>query len=294
MDKKLKIVIITPSFPIREQPYKGQPVYQTARALKSLADVEVICISASYPSWCLPRRFDYRPVDRNYKPANVRTHYLTYKAIPGVTRGINGWLCARAATPLVRQLKPDVILNYWLYPEGYAAVAIGRELGVPTIVGSVGSDLNRIDGAITRVLTRLTLQRAVFTLTKSAHLRQQAILMGADPARVRTVLNGCDTSVFQVHNRKQAKAELGLAQEASHIVYVGRLDLLKGTHELLEAFAALAVERPSLRLTYIGDGPAQSALQQHATDRGLLGRIRIEGPKNSAGVALWLAASELL
>ena len=122
--------------------------------------------------------------------------------------------------PILRHLRPDLILSYWLYPDGYAAVRAAQELHVPSIVCSIGSDLRRISDHWTRRLTRITLEEASLVLTVSEELRQRALAYGIPPAKVLTIHNGCDTAIFRPAAREEARVELGLALEPPLFLYV--------------------------------------------------------------------------
>jgi len=290
---RLKVTVVTPIFPIPSQPYRGHSEYQILLALSKHADVNVLCPFARYPRWFAPS-FDYRRPDLSYSPRGIATKYFEYPALPGLTRCINGFVCARYLEPYVRECMPDVVCNFWLYPEGYAAVAVARRLGIPAVIGSIGSDLNRIPDPFSRWLTRVAMNRAEFVITKGEHLRQQAIRMGVNPHKVRTVLNGCDTSVFHLADRTAARTRLSIGDEAELILFVGRLDTTKGIVELLDAFASLASRRPNLRLTYVGDGPGGVELRRKAKDLALEGRIFLASTCSSQKVAQWLAAANVL
>jgi len=203
-------------------------------------------------------------------------------------------VCAKYLEAYFRESTPHVACNFWLYPEGFATVAVARRLGIPAIVGSIGSDLNRIPDPASKWLTRLAMQRASFVVTKSEHLRQQAIQMGINGRKVRTVRNGCDPSVFHLADRSAARAKLAVDDDAKLVLFVGRLDAKKGIVELLEAFVSLACRRPSLRLAYIGDGPGGEQLRSKARDFALQDRIILIGACPSQRVAQWLAAANVL
>jgi glycosyltransferase involved in cell wall biosynthesis len=189
---------------------------------------------------------------------------------------------------------PDVACNFWLYPEGYATVAVARRLGIPAIIGSIGSDLNRIPDPASRWLTRLAMKGAAIVVTKSEHLRQRAIQMGISAGKVRTVRNGCDPSVFHLADRSAARAQLAIDDKVELVLFVGRLDTEKGIVELLEAFASLASRRPHLRLAYVGDGPGGEQLRSKAKHLALEDRIILIGACPSQKVAQWLAAANVL
>ena len=290
---RLKLTVVTPIFPIPAQPYRGHSEYQILLALSKHAEVDVICPFPRYPRW-FPPRFDYRRPDLSYSPPGLATRYFEYPAVPGLTRCINGEVCAKLLEPYFRERVPDVACNFWLYPEGYATVAAARRLGIPAVVCSIGSDLNRIPDPASKWLTRLAMDRAAFVLTKSEHLRQQAIRMGINARKVRTIRNGCDPSVFHLADRSAARAQLAVDEEAQLVLFVGRLDPAKGVVELLEAFASLASRRPNLRLAYVGDGPGREQLRCTAKDLALEGRVYLAGACPSEKIPQWLAAANVL
>jgi teichuronic acid biosynthesis glycosyltransferase TuaC len=290
---RLKVTLVTPIFPIPAQPYRGHSEYEIVLALSKRADVNVICPFPRYPKWFQPT-YDHRHPDLSYSPPGVTTRYFEYPALPGVTRCINGLVCAKYLEPYLRECMPDVACNFWLYPEGYATVAVARRLGIPVVVGSIGSDLNRFVDPASRWLTRVAMQRATFVVTKSEHLRQRAIQMGIGASKVRTIRNGCNPNVFHLRDRSAARARLAVDEKAELVLFVGRLDTAKGIEELLEAFASLASRCPNLRLAFVGDGPGGEHLRTKAKHLALEERITLNGACSSQEVAEWLAAANVL
>jgi glycosyltransferase involved in cell wall biosynthesis len=290
---RLKVTMVTPIFPIPAQPYRGHSEYEIVLALAKRADVSVICPFPRYPKWFQPT-YDHRQPDLSYSPPGVTTQYFEYPALPGVTRSINGLVCARYLEPYFRASMPDVACNFWLYPEGYATVAVARRLGIPSVIGSIGSDLNRFADPLSRWLTKLAMKRATFVVTKSDHLRQRAIGMGISASKVRTIRNGCNPAVFHLRDRGAARAQLAIDENAELVLFVGRLDTAKGIEELLEAFASLANRRPRLRLSFVGDGPGGKHLRSKAKHLGLEGRVILKGALSSQEVAHWFAAANVL
>jgi glycosyltransferase involved in cell wall biosynthesis len=194
--------------------------------------------------------------------------------------------------PLLERSRPDLIIGYFAYPPGEAAVRLGRSLGIPAVVGVLGSDVRIVRGSTRRAVSK-ALRKAAYVLGVSRDLCQHAVGLGADPERVIAIPNGCDGEIFRPGNRLQARHELGVSQESELIVYVGRLVALKGLRELFQAMAQLSQSNPSTELACIGDGPLAEELAACA-DRELRGRVRMLGSQAPKVIAKWLAAANLL
>ena len=288
-----RIAVVSSYFPTREQPYRGHTAYQTLRQLQKFAEIEVFAPFAVYPRWLTPRNFPYYRPDVNYSPPDMSAHYFEYPAVPGLSRFLNGFVCSRYLLPYLEKAKPDLILNYCLYPDGYAAVAVGKTLSIPVVLGAIGSDLCRIPDRATLLLTQKALRGAAAVITVSAELRQRAIHLGAAPERVTTILNGCDSSIFRLGDRAAARTRLGLEADAELILYVGRLDVNKGLREMMAAMSRLAPKHPRLQLVVVGEGLFEKELRELAGQAGLGGRVRLPGACSSTEVAQWMTASDV-
>lgn len=288
-----RIALVSSYFPTREQPYRGHSAYQTLRQLREWADIEAYVPHAVYPRWIPPRSFPYYQPDLSYRPQDIPAHYFGYPAVPGLSRFLNGHVCLHYLLPYLKRSKPDLILNYWLYPDGYAAVAAGKILNIPVVLGAIGSDLCRISDRATLRLTQKALRDASAVIAVSEELRQRAIRLGALPDLVRTITNGCDSSIFKLGDRGAARTALGLESNAEVVLFVGRFDLNKGLRELLSAAAQLASKRPRMQLVFVGEGVFRQELETRAAQLGLTDRLRLPGACDSAGVARWMTAADL-
>jgi len=289
----LRLAVVTSYFPIRAQPHRGHSAYQTLRQMKSWMDIQVFCPLAIYPSRWQPRNFPYVRADLSYSPPDVPAQYIEYPALPLLSRPFNGLVGARYVLPHLERFRPDLILSYYVYPDGYAALSAGRQLGVPVVLGAIGSDINRIPDRISGFLTRKALRDASFVLTVSDHLRTQAIRLGSSKERTRAVRNGCDSSIFRLSNRAEARDELGLDKESEVVLFVGWLASPKGLRELLDAMIRLVPSRPRLQLFCIGEGALQAELEAKAAQAGIAGHVHFLGRRCSTEIARWLAAANV-
>jgi glycosyltransferase involved in cell wall biosynthesis len=264
------------------------------RVLSRKAEVQVFYPYSVYPAWLKPRSRAYEYRDPSYSLPDVKVSYYDYSVLPLISRPLNGWLAMRAILPHVRDFAPDLIFNYFLYPDGYAAMKIGRALSVPVVVMSVGSDLHSIRDRITAMHTRTVLRNADFSLAISEDLRQRSIAMGALPAKTRTVGSGCDLSVFHPRDRAEARQRLGIDPQAEAVVYIGRMDVRKGLRELVEASADLHAAHPKLQVFLVGSGPDRPILEGAIQTRSASGYIHLMPACPFDEVAVWMAAADLV
>lgn len=291
-----RIALVTPILPVPHDLTRGRYIHETARALSAMATVRVFFQQAQYPRvpGLSPRSFLRGEVGAGYRLDGIDVDAYTYPALPGLSRATNGVLAARALLPRLRCFAPDIVLAYWVYPDGYAARRAARRLGVPCIVGARGSDIH-VRSGLNATMTRRTLRGVDALLTVSRAMRDKAIAdFDADPSRVHAVVNGIDTGIFHPRDRQAMRRKLGVPADARLIAYVGRYVEAKGMRELLAAFQALAGKDPSLHLALVGDGVMRAELAALVAASGLDARVTMTGGLDPVQVAEWIGASDVV
>ena len=200
----------------------------------------------------------------------------------------------RRLRDIPRRSRPDVILGAWAYPDGFAAVALGACLGVPSVMKLHGSDVNvnaRAWGP--RQQLRWSLGRARRVVAVSRALAQRACDLGAPRARTVVVRNGVDTSRFFPRSRAEARLALGLRSGRRIVLFVGRLEAPKGLGDLLAAFARAAGQDDALDLVLVGEGSLSG--QARALERRLgSGRVTVAGTQPHDRIPAWMAAADVV
>ncbi len=288
----MRVAVVTQYFPTSAQPWAGHSAYQTLKRLAAACDVKVFYPEAAYPKLLRPKT-GATALDPAWQPAGVAVEYVPYPVLPVVSRPLNGLTISLRLESRVRAWRPDVILNYVVYPDGYAAVRIGEALQVPVVLTAIGSDLNRIPGRLVRHFTVAALRQAAFTTTVSGDLMHTAQRLGADPSRSTAILNGCDTAVFHPRDRDAARKSLQLDPAAKILLYAGRLDVRKGLRELIEAVAALRRRQPDLLCYLLGDGPDRPLLEQLIAKHSAHEAIHFIPAAPTDAVAQWMAACDV-
>ncbi len=290
----MKVAVVTKYFPTPTHPWAGHSAFQTLRLLTQFCDVHAFRLMAKYPPGLAPEDPFGRPGDGAWRQTEVPVTYVDYPVFPVISRPLNGYIMANRLLAPVRAYQPDIILDYIAYPDGFAAVRIGKKLGVPVVLTPIGSDLNRIPDRFCEKLTRAALRDADFVTTVSADLAKTAIKLGANPATTQPILNGCDTTIFHPAARAAARVTLGLDPTEDIVLYVGRLDVRKGLVELIEAAAVLQQHRPNLRCYLIGDGPDRPRIHEAIAAANAAAFVIIKPPVDTAAIATWMAASNLV
>jgi D-inositol-3-phosphate glycosyltransferase len=107
-------------------------------------------------------------------------------------------------------------------------------------------------------------------------------LYDADPARVVTVPPGVDLDVFSPGSRPAARRALGVPQDAYLLLFVGRIQPLKGLDVAVRALAAL--QRPEARLVVVGgasgaDGAGEvERIDKLVAELGVADQLRTVAP----------------
>ena len=289
----MRVAVITRYFPTSQEPWAGHSAYQTLRFLAKRCELKVFYPESQYPPMLTPQSRAGRKIDFTHQVDGVAVEYIPYLALPAISRPLNGLSASRSILSSVRAYRPDIILNYIVYPDGDAARRVAGALRVPFVVTAIGTDLNVIPPLCTGLTSRV-LREADFTVTVSGDLLRTARGLGAPVERSRAVLNGCDTTIFRPRDRATARAALDIPADTEAVVYVGRFDMAKGLGELISAIASLRESRPRLHCYLVGDGPARQQMVEAIASHGVGGEVRLVPSCPTDGVATWMAASDLI
>jgi glycosyltransferase involved in cell wall biosynthesis len=293
----IRVLTLSTLFPDSSRPRFGPFVERQTLGLAAHPDVE-LCVVApiGFPPRPVSRSGRYAalsalPARENWKGLDVmRPHFLHLPATGG---RFDSATLARALLPKLGKLRAqfafDVIDAEFFFPDGPAAIRLGRALGVPVSIKARGSDIHYWGRkpAIRNQLVSAA-RSADGLLAVSAALKADMAAMGIAAERVRVHRTGVDLGIFQPVERAQAKAALGIS--GSLVVSVGTVGTRKGQRLLIDALISL----PGVTLVLIGDGPDRKVLERQAETRGVADRVRFTGSLDQANVAHWLGASDAM
>ncbi len=134
------------------------------------------------------------------------------------------------------QFQPDVLLACWAHPDGWAALRLARQAGLPVVIKVVGSDvLVATRDMRRRMYIGEALSCADRVVAVSRDLAAHVERLGVDRRRIDVVLGGIDRDIFSPGEQQDARRRLGLPPEQRIILFVGNVLLSKGTGVLVEA-----------------------------------------------------------
>ena len=288
----MRILFLGNDFPSPACPGKGVFNFHLLRSLAKQYDVRVICPVPFPEAFRSFLRLGRRP-SLPGPPAQFSVEFPNYYYPPGVIRNYHDWFYWQSIRPtvqrMVSQWLPDVILSYWLHPDGAAAISLGRMIGVPVAVIVGGSDvllLPRRRGIGPRLQKVLRTSDAVIAVCDL--LRSRSIQLGTPPERAHVWHQGIDQAFFYLGNQEQARERLKLSPHGPVLVWVGRMHPVKGLDVLLEACDTLRSRALEFQLFLIGGGPLRKVVEGEIRARGLANWVRCVGevPNDRLGIGI--------
>jgi len=173
--------------------------------------------------------------------------------------------------------------NYWL--SGLAGHRVKHELDLPLVstfhtLARVKAEASPEEMSCDEPHRRAEAEASVMSCSEvvlascSVEADQLASLYEVDPARVRVVAPGVDHALFGPGDRLQARRALGLPPDAPVLLFVGRIQPLKGADVAVRALAAMH-DFPGAQLVVVG-GPSGPHGEEHlAFIRELAGKLKV-------------------
>lgn len=273
----MRVLMVTSVFPDAATPMRG--VYNAA-LLRAFAaqDRCAAVVPRHVLSWLRGAR---RAVPGPAGDACPHVTFVPYVAIPGsgaARRHRDFWRdCRRAVFRAAAHIEAQVILSYWVEPDGTFAVRCARELGIPAGIIVGGSDVLIVPrDPARRATVGATLAAADCVICVSRGL-VDAVRMLSPNARAVAVQQGIDTRLFHPGDRQQARRKLDLSPGSPVFAWAGRMEPIKRLDVLLEAFTRLREQLPEARLILAGDGSEAALVAKTAARRGMSHSVRLPG-----------------
>lgn len=185
------------------------------------------------------------------------------------------------------QESPYRVMHSHYWQSGRAGARLARDMQLPHVLmfHTLGEVKNRARISEREPRHRIRSERVLARnadalVTASPHERELLErYYGADPSKMATIPCGVDLELFRPRDRAASRAQLNLPQDVPILLWVGRLEKLKGVDILVSAVAQL--ESPDAQLVIVGGDEHAEELKAEliaqATQAGIAHRLRFEG-----------------
>jgi teichuronic acid biosynthesis glycosyltransferase TuaC len=298
----MKVLVITNLFPNSAEKTRGIFTYQIVKALQRKCVVGVV---APLP-WLPPffrdigaAKYPHANVPLKETIEDIAVHHPRYLVIPKILGFLHALFLFFPLLQLVKKIEKheeiDLINAHWVFPDGVAALWVGKMLNKPVVLTGLGCDVNLYSMMPLRRFQILkALQKAAHVTVVSNSMKKRIISMGISGERVDVIPNGINLKLFDVMERKRVRRFLDLPVESRIVLTIGSQDEVKGTKYLIEAFGMLRrrIKGPLL-LILIGDGPLKESLMSMTENLNLNERVAFLGRKPHSEIPLWLNAADV-
>lgn len=200
--------------------------------------------------------------------------------------------------------------HYWL--SGLAALKLRNMWDVPVVhmFHTLGAMKNQVAQAAlwsetderVRIEERLLREADAIVAATPLDRAQMQFHYGVETDRIVVIPCGVDTTTFRPHDQAAARMRLNLpAQPTKLVLFVGRIEPLKGLDTLLHALAL--IPSPDVKLVVVGGdaharedqwGGEERRLRALVGDLGLSERVRFIGSRPQAQLPLLYSAADVV
>jgi glycosyltransferase involved in cell wall biosynthesis len=250
----------------------------------ALEGAEVTVLTSRMPRWELPP-YEEVPVDISTedKAGRARARLKIVRLETSERRFWGTWRYMDGIQRWFRNSSIDLAYVSMLKHDAYVTIGAGRRLGFPVVVrpegaGSTGDVAWQSRGNFGRLIARRCraadafvaisapiedeLRQALHLGTMRGSMWQSAWHVPQGP-RIAAIPNGVPVPPIRWQRPPDYR------KNGPHAVFVGRLATEKGLDTLLNAWPSVRASFPEARLTLIGEGPQQVALETQARELGL-------------------------
>lgn len=183
----------------------------------------------------------------------------------------------------------DLIDAHYFYPDGVAAILLGRYFKKPVVITARGTDLNLIPRYfLPRRMIQWAAREADGLITVCQALKKVLLDMGIEDHKVTVLPNGVDLKLFSPMDRSEVRKQLGLNRPT--LLSVGFLIDRKGHHLIMKALQNL----PGVDLLIVGDGPKKEELRLLPKQLGVEDRVTFVGEVDQKKLPLYYTAADVL
>lgn len=299
---RLRILSLCCLYPNPVAPGQGLFVQRRLQSLAELAEVKIVAPLA-FIQYGNPKghRISNRMCPRFRRDGCIFVLHPRwfYPPLSGIFTPF--WLAIQLFFPLRklrREFSFEVIDTHFGFPEGIAGLLLSLAFDVPFTMTFRGNEPKHSRGWLARSCMRTAVRKASKVFTVSERLRQFAIGLGAEPAKVVSIANGIEGTVFFPRDRAACRIKHHLDPNRRVILSAGALVERKGHHRVIQAFKDVLAETGSAQLVIAGgrgpEGEYEITLRKLVSELGLRQTVHFAGAVSPQDMAELMCAADVL
>jgi teichuronic acid biosynthesis glycosyltransferase TuaC len=194
----------------------------------------------------------------------------------------------------------DLVHAHQIYPDGYGVMDLCRKWNVPLIVElhSTGSLKTWLENGRIKNKVMKVFEFSSKIICISEELSELLIEFDVDSGKIEIIPLGVDIYKFKTEDKISLKQQLKIDADKI-ILYVGRLDKLKGVDYLLRAIYKLKTEYgtfdiyKNLKLIIIGNGHEMINLQKLSKEMNIQEIVTFKGEFRGKELENWYSVADL-
>lgn len=293
----MKILVFTTLFPNSKMPNQCVFVKDRIVNLAKLCDVRVVAPVPHFPPLKINKKwFAFSRIPLEEELDGLKVYHPRYFITPKIFRSLYGFFMFLDTIGFVKRLRKDfdfdLIDAHFVYPDGLAAVLLGKASGRKVIVTARGTDINWYPKfKFIRKLIRYCLKNADAIISVNEDLKDKMIALGTEADNIEVVHSGVDQNRFFPIPISEARERLGIDKNKKILLSAGRLIEGKGFQFLIKAMSL--IEDDGLELFIIGSGDYKKQLAELISKLNLKNRVKLLGEMPHAELSKWYKAADL-
>lgn len=299
----MKVLVFSLNFPNSKAPIQGVFVKERIRYLAKYCEVRVVSPIPWFPLLRFIKPHAISGVPEFEVIDGLVVYHPRFFYVPGVFKSLDGILLFLSSLLTVvrihRSFQFDIIDAHFAYPDGFAAVLLGKVFRVPVSVTLRGTIIPLSKFFWRRQMIRWTLHQTKKIFSVARFLKSVSVELGIPGEKIVVVPNGVDSAKFYPLDRKESRKRLLIPYDYKVIISVGGLTERKGFHRVIEVLPEIMKEFKDNSFIYLivggpcAEGDYYSVLRKQIAALHLHNSVWMVGPKMHDELPLWLSSSDL-
>jgi len=307
MKEKIKLLVITHSFPTKNNPVAAIFLLNQLKELKKYCEIKVV-----YPYAYVPKIKIFNPyyrfskVPSKERVGGIEVYHPRYIMIPRMLFKLTllhfylaiesffSYLASKKITEkIAEEWDPDIIHLHGVLGEGLLGRRLKRKYKKPLLITTYGDDINRyLEQMPSNFLVRSALKISDAIICQSRFL-QNEIEKRISGKKFFVVPMGALLDKFKPKGKNNARKVLGLPKDKKIILFIGHLFERKGVEYLISALKLVLKKEKNILCCIIGSGHSEDKLKKMALDLDLDSYINFLGQKTHNEIVTYMHACDI-